>query len=132
MKKLFLYIALVSTSLVCAQQKGLVFGKITDNSWENEPMSFVNVQLKDTPFKAMTNLHGNFEIEGVAPGRYTVVISFVGYETLELPIKVSEKGLTNIVQGLSAKTLDFATPSATSAEVPIDREPEPMTPSTGS
>ena len=80
----------------------------------------------------MTNLHGNFEIEGVAPGRYTVVISFVGYETLELPIKVSEKGLTNIVQGLSAKTLDFATPSATSAEVPIDREPEPMTPSTGS
>ncbi len=49
-------------------------------------MLFAHVQIKNTPISVQTNFHGNFEITGIDPGNYTLLVSYLGYETIEIPI----------------------------------------------
>ena len=68
-------------------------------------MLYANIKVKNTSYSAETNFHGNFEIPNVEPGNYTLVISYLGYETLELPLVVSENNVTEIHDGLETKKL---------------------------
>ena len=105
MKKIVFVLALLSTLTLTAQKKGSVSGKILDLEMNSEPLPFANVGLKNTLFKTQTNLHGNFELVDITPGNYTLVVSFLGYKTVELPIAVIESQATKIQKGLQAKTL---------------------------
>ncbi|MDF2187937.1 SusC/RagA family TonB-linked outer membrane protein [Paraflavitalea sp. CAU 1676] len=49
------------------------------------------VMLKEIKRAAQTDGDGQFTIEHVPPGSYTVLISFVGYESIQRPISVSER-----------------------------------------
>jgi len=107
MKKLILlFILIVSTGLL-AQNNGAIQANVIDLESFNEPLLMADVQLKDTPFKTKTNLNGNFEFEAVEPGAYTMVISFLGYKTVELPVEVKANNTSRIEQGLSAQTLSM-------------------------
>ncbi len=67
---------------VFAQSK-MVSGQITDQQ-TGAPMSGVSVTVKGTINGTSTNSNGNFSIE--APAKGTLVISSVGYGTIEVPI----------------------------------------------
>ncbi len=71
-----------------------------------EPLLFANIELKHTQWNAQTNLKGNFEISGIAPGKYTLAIGFPGYETLEVPIDVKENSMVEVRKELFAKSID--------------------------
>ena len=69
----------------------------------NEPLPFATVQLKGTSKGATTDFDGLYSIDNIDPGTYTVVFSFVGYETLEVPDVTVEAGkVTEVNTGLSA------------------------------
>ncbi|MCV6630591.1 MAG: TonB-dependent receptor [Flavobacteriaceae bacterium] len=70
---------------VQAQETGTIVGKITDKEMNNEPLAFANVVLKGTAKGVTTDFDGLYEIANLEPGTYTVVVSFVGYKTLEIP-----------------------------------------------
>src|SRR6266487_7107154 len=59
-------------------------GKITDN--KGEPLSNVSVPVKGTSKGVTTDANGNFSIE-VPDDNATLVISFVGFESREIPVK---------------------------------------------
>ncbi|CAM1342831.1 TonB-dependent receptor [Tenacibaculum amylolyticum] len=102
MKK-FLLIALVSLSqFVFAQDKGTVTGVVTDKELNNEPLPFANVFIKGTSIGGNTDMDGTFTISAPA-GPYTLVFSFVGYQTVEKTITiVAGKTITvNQVMGAS-------------------------------
>jgi len=72
-------------------------GKIVDGK-TSQPLDFVNVALlKDADSAPATGVisdeKGHFELARVPNGKYMLRISFVGYNTIELPLKVSDKEL---------------------------------------
>ncbi|MGB5819083.1 MAG: carboxypeptidase-like regulatory domain-containing protein [Saonia sp.] len=108
MKKSFLFCSLLFTTLLFSQQQGAIRGSISDKEMNNEPLLYANVHVKNTTKSTQTNFHGNFEIPDIDPGNYTLVISYLGYESLEVPVSVAENGVTEIYQGLNAKSISLS------------------------
>ena len=68
-------------------QKGTISGTVTDKDMNNAPLQFANVGLKGAGVGVTTDEKGKYSIKA-EPGNYTLVFSFVGYETIEVPISV--------------------------------------------
>ncbi|MBP1677477.1 MAG: TonB-dependent receptor [Bacteroidetes bacterium] len=87
-------------------------GKIVDSS-NQTPIDFVNVALyktnSETPTAGVTSdNNGNFQLPQIPNGNYTLKVSFVGYNTLNLPLHVDGKemniGIIKLVE--DSKTLN--------------------------
>lgn len=111
MKKFLILIALVISCFSQAQEnsKGTIAGKLMDKEMPGETLPFANVIIKGTSQGTTTDIDGLYAINNLNPGTYTVVFSFVGYETLEVPnVTVVEGKVTeiNTALGSSAASLD--------------------------
>ncbi|BAO55090.1 TonB-dependent receptor [Nonlabens marinus] len=97
MNKLVFILFLLVTALTTAQT-GKVNGTIIDKdaTTENEPVAFASVVLKGTNYGAQSDFDGNFSISAPA-GTYTLVVSFVGMKTVEIPEVVVRNGFTTTV-----------------------------------
>jgi len=107
MKKLIIAIVFIS-QLVGAQSKGTVTGILTDGEMNNEPLPFANVLIKGTSIGSSTDFDGKYSFS-IAPGKYTILFSFIGYETIEKQIVVEADKTLVVNQKLSANkgvTLD--------------------------
>lgn len=70
-------------------QSGVVRGIIT-NTLSNEPVMFANVLVLGTDLGTTTDLDGNYEITGLAPGLYDIRASYVGFDDMvEYEVQVS-------------------------------------------
>lgn len=72
-----------------AQYDAHLTGHVLDEA-TGEHMAFVNVQLKGTNIGTVTDESGHYLLKDLPIGRQTIVFSFVGYETLEMPINIIE------------------------------------------
>lgn len=91
---LLLPLLVLPISVAWAQQ-GTVQGTVTDaNTGESIPG--VNVRLVETQRGAATNAQGQFSIERVSPGTYTLQATFVGYQTRQREIDVSAGETTTV------------------------------------
>lgn len=99
---------LFTATIMQAQNTGSVAGKLTDKEYNDEPLAFANVLIKGSTKGTTSDFDGLYSIENLAPGAYTLVISFVGYETQELPITIVAGKVTtvNVPMGASAASLD--------------------------
>ncbi len=89
--------------LLNAQNTGSIAGKLTDTELNNEPLPFANILIKGTTKGTQSDFDGLYEIANLEPGTYTVVFSYLGYETVELPNIAVEAGkVTTINAPLSA------------------------------
>ena len=106
-KKVFiLFISLIAFNSF-SQETGSIKGNITDAEMLNEPLMFAHVSLKGTDRTVQTNLHGNYELEGLDPGEYTLIVQFLGYETMEIPVAVEKSRVSRINRCLEAKKVDI-------------------------
>ena len=79
-------------------------GKVIDEEF-NETMPFANVLVKGTSQGVTTDFDGNYTII-VEPGEYTLVFSFVGYQTKEITgIKVGENEVKELSVNLSSSSV---------------------------
>ncbi|MFD2516746.1 TonB-dependent receptor [Salinimicrobium flavum] len=88
---------------------GTIAGKLTDKEMNGEPLPFANILLKGTTKGATTDINGLYVLNALEPGEYTLVFSFVGYESIEVPnVKVVAGKVTevNTELGSSAASLD--------------------------
>ncbi|CAM4337011.1 TonB-dependent receptor [Gillisia hiemivivida] len=111
MKKIFLLLTLFFISISYAQEttKGTIAGKLMDKEISGETLPFANVIIKGTSIGTTTDIDGLYAIENLTPGTYTVIFSFVGYETLEVPnVTVVAGKVTeiNTALGSNAASLD--------------------------
>lgn len=88
MKKLLVILCLTcSTQFLMAQGNGKVSGVVMDGK-TNQPVEFATIALTDATGKTLNGTiadgKGKFTIEKIANGSYTVVISFIGYETITI------------------------------------------------
>ncbi|MEX0314538.1 MAG: TonB-dependent receptor [Allomuricauda sp.] len=102
------YILLIFTLFVGIQvgaqeSTGSIVGKLTDKELNNDPLAFANVLIKGTTQGTTSDFDGLYEISGVEPGVYTIVYSYLGYETIEIPdVEVIAGKVTNIDVPMSA------------------------------
>ncbi len=99
--------ALLFSSVLSSQNKGGIKGTITDQSMNDEPMLFANVQLKDSETSYQTNFHGNFEISDIQPGAYTLLVSYAGYQTKEIQVSIRENEISKVEAGMQLMELNF-------------------------
>ncbi|MEZ2413886.1 TonB-dependent receptor domain-containing protein [Muriicola sp. E247] len=92
MKQLFIAFILLFTASVYAQRTGSIAGKLGDKEMNNEPLAFANVLVKGTTKGTTSDFDGLYEISNLEPGIYTLVFTFLGYETVEVPDVLVEAG----------------------------------------
>ncbi len=107
MKYHFLTIALLFCAVVFSQNKGTVSGIITDKDLNNEPMPFASISVKGTALGVSTDMEGSYSL-ALDAGDYILSISFVGYETAEVPftLKANENVTINKAIGSGSVKLE--------------------------
>ena len=104
MRKIFIGLFLLTTACISAQKTGSILGKLTDTEMNNEPLPFANVVIKGTTKGTTSDFYGLYEIANLEPGTYTVVYSFLGYETVEIPDVNVEAGKVTTIDVPMAST----------------------------
>ncbi len=96
MKKLLFFItALMLTGAAAAQ--GIIRGKVTDGV-TGESLIGANVIIDGSTKGAMADLDGNYSLENLEPGSYTIAASFISYEKItetEVIVKDGEVTIVN-------------------------------------
>ncbi len=91
-----------------AQNTGSIVGKLIDKEYNDEPLAFGNILIKGTTTGTTSDFDGLYQFEELSPGDYTLVFSFVGYETQEIVVNVVADKVTtvNVPMSASAASLD--------------------------
>lgn len=97
----FLLITLFICTISVAQNKGTISGVLTDKESNNQALPFANVLIKGTNISANTDIDGKYTLN-VNPGSYTIIFSFVGYESVEKPVTVKANETVTLNQILSS------------------------------
>jgi len=108
MKKLILLFILFTSFFTYSQTSGSVVGKLTDKEYNNEPLAFANILIKGTSKGTTSDVDGLYGFTDLEVGAYTLVYSFVGYESQEIKVTVVAGKVTevNVPMGASAASLD--------------------------
>jgi len=75
--------------------QGTITGKLVDAD-NGEGLISASIVVKGTTKGALSDYDGSFTISDVSAGSQTIVITYVGYETLEQVIEVKDGGSTNV------------------------------------
>ena len=86
----FLSVLALTIATTAAWGQGVIRGKMTD-AQTGETLIGANVVIKDPYMGAMADLDGNFSLEGLAPGTYEVVGSFIGYTPITETVTVGNE-----------------------------------------
>ncbi len=75
---------------------GTITGKVVDKN-TNETLIGVPVMLVATSLGAVTDLDGNYRIENIPPGNYSLVVRYIGYTSKIIPdLIVKSKDVLNV------------------------------------
>jgi hypothetical protein len=83
-RKLLLLQLLWISSLFAVAQNGTIKGLVKDKN-TNEPLVGATVVLEGTTTGTITDFDGNYTVENIKPGTYTLRCSFISYETKQIP-----------------------------------------------
>jgi len=75
-------------------QSGKLMGRVTDS--RNNPLPHVNIALSNTSLGTVTDTSGDYYLDGLAPGAYTLTYSMVGYNTLTVVTTVHSGRTTSL------------------------------------
>lgn len=103
MRQFFIGLLLLAMAQISAQETGSIVGKLTDTDFNNEPLAFANILIEGTTKGTTSDFDGLYEIAELEPGTYTVIYSFLGYETVTIPnVNVAAGKVTTIDIPMSA------------------------------
>ena len=92
--------------------KGFVYEEST-----GEPVMYCNVYLKGTTIGGSTDENGHFDISRIPDGRYTLLVTSVGYDTIRENITLSKGQSINKKYYLKATSLNLETVTITADKI---------------
>lgn len=98
MRKAVFILAFLMTSMLAAQTYN-ASGRVIDT--KGEPIAFADLVLKGSTTGVTTDENGNFRIEGLHTGNHVLVVSFLGYKTIEEQIHIKDANLGQLAFVLS-------------------------------
>lgn len=84
-------LTLINPVSLFAQNRGTIQGKVVTQ--KNEPAANVSIGLSGTRIGTSTSDNGDFSFKAPA-GSYTIIISYVGVQTVEVPVTVTANQVT--------------------------------------
>ena len=96
MKKIYIALLLLTNAIAFSQTKGSISGTVLDKENDNSPLPFANVYIKGTNNGATTEFEGTYILQA-EPGTYTLVFSFIGYKSVEVPNVIVTAGNNTVV-----------------------------------
>lgn len=85
-------------TIACFGEYGSINGKIVDSE-TGEPLPAANIKLLDTVLGATTNLDGEYRIDRIKPGFYSIRITVLGYsnfDVIEIDVKEDKDTPLNV------------------------------------
>ncbi len=81
-----LLLFLVFPAFISAQES-TIRGFIYEEE-SGEPAIFSNVYLKGTTYGASTDNNGYFLVSRIPPGTYSLMVTYLGYDTIQIPVQL--------------------------------------------
>ena len=106
-KTIFLIFIVGFLSIDLQAQTGIVRGNLIDNDFQ-DPVPFANIVVKETGTGTTSDFDGNYELV-LNEGVYTIIFSFIGYETVEIKdviVNSDEPSIVNVTLNTLAQGLD--------------------------
>ncbi|RMH63673.1 MAG: TonB-dependent receptor [Bacteroidetes bacterium] len=104
MRYFFVVLVLALAVDAAAQTTGKIAGRVTDA--QGEPLIGVNVRIEGTTRGSSTDVEGRYFILNVDPGTYTVVASYLGFQTTRVEgVRVTVDRTTELDFVLQEETL---------------------------
>lgn len=107
LKSIFLNCFIILTALIASAQTGTVTGKILDGEF-NDVLAFANVIVKDAQNGTTSDFDGVYSLT-LEAGTYTLLYSFIGYETkaiTDIVVEANSVVEINVSLRPSSATLD--------------------------
>jgi outer membrane receptor protein involved in Fe transport len=101
MKLQFLIITLFICTFGFSQNKGTISGSLTDKDASHQSLAFANVLIKGTKIATNTDIDGKYAIT-VNPGNYILQFSFLGYESVEVPVTIAANQTLTVNRALGS------------------------------
>ena len=84
----YMLVFLICSSISLYAQSGTITGKVTEAS-SGETLPGANVFLQGTSYGMSTDRYGQYRLENIPLGAHTLVVSYIGYERVSIPITIS-------------------------------------------
>ena len=94
MKNFYIILILLLSSSFVLAQTGAISGTVVNQ--ENIYLSNVNIALSKTSLGTTTDTSGNYLLQNLAPGSYTLTFSIIGYDTKSITTKVLADEITHV------------------------------------
>ncbi len=107
-KRAVFVLSLILLASAAFAQSGVIKGRVY-NRINNEPVPFANIVIEGTNTGVTSDFDGNFRLEGLTPGIYTILCSFVGFEQAtirEIGVSTSKPVILDIALVETANKLD--------------------------
>ena len=120
MNRLIKHITILSIfflALCFPQSNHYISGNITDNN--SEPLLGANINLKGTFLGSTTDISGNYRIDNIDPGKYTLLVSYIGYKSQEIELYIS---VFESDENLGDEESSFSSKLGIDEEIEIDEE----------
>ncbi len=91
-----LVVLLIITCGFVSAQTGKISGKVIDRS-NLQSLINANIMLEGTSIGAISDVNGNYLIEIVPVGAYSLVFSYVGYKKLIIPDVIVKSDKTTVI-----------------------------------
>lgn len=116
MKNSFILVLILLFGVIVlgSAQTGTVRGNVYEKESGN-PVIYCNVQLAGTKFGTTTDLDGFFVISNVPPGEYRLVATYVGYDSISMPVKVKASAIVYQALTLSESAINLGEISISAA-----------------
>ena len=101
-----LLVATLSATQLFAQNTGKIIGKVIDQK-TSETLIGATVSIQGTTKGAATDVEGHYALSGIAPGKYTIVIRYIGYQSKsisDIEVKANATTPLDVTLGQAATT----------------------------
>ncbi|MCK5080520.1 MAG: carboxypeptidase-like regulatory domain-containing protein, partial [Bacteroidales bacterium] len=94
-------------------QSGAIRGSVYEKE-TGEPVIFTNVYLMGTTYGSSSDVNGLYVISRIPPGQYTLMVTYLGYDSVSMAVEVKADEIItqNLYLSKASVTLDVVNISA--------------------
>jgi hypothetical protein len=113
----FLFLCAASSFAQPGTVRGFIYEEET-----GEPIIFTNVYFFRTSIGATTDVNGYFAITQIPPGNYTLMVTYIGYDSIQIPLTIKPNDLVTQKLYLKKSTVTLGEVSVSAARQDKTRE----------
>jgi outer membrane receptor protein involved in Fe transport len=100
----YIFLVIIGFYLVACGQTGTIRGKVSVANG-HAPLAGANIRIEGTSLGTMTNIQGVFVLQKVPAGKFNIIVSYLGYESVKKLIEIEPNNEATVDFFLEQKIL---------------------------